>query len=207
MTTNVKLKFSPRELLFGKSSLPQTHFLDTLKVEKYHPRIKNDIKQIEDLTNEIKEFVTIAKSYSDEERLNRITEQNKTRMENKIKVNSIVLVKNHNKVLGVNSAFHSYYQYCPYIVKQVATSTCIVARIGLEVYSREFLTDIEKVPKMDYRLPIDHLKAYKPLHDHFKQLPDKVIRLLHKEVDEITSDDLQELLRNKESYKLDNQFY
>merc|ERR1712001_570296 len=111
LTIKSKTSYSPRELIFGKSTSFQTsHFdyLTDITSKKVFPRLKT------------------AKEHIDQERNDRITKINKNRVKGKFKEGEFVMVKNFappNK-----HAFTPYFQLCPYIIDDVYNTTLVISR-------------------------------------------------------------------------------
>ena len=197
---NPKTKFSPLEFLYGKStplsSSPLTD-LTNLTNKKIHPRLRDKRKQIELITSELEEIVREGKKNIEEERKRRIEERNKNRVDMPFKVGDVVLVKSHSKILGKPSALQPYFQFCPYEVIEIHPTTASVARLTDKILRPEEKANIGYLPK-EFKYPKHQLKSIKALPEHFRDLHPRVLNMLTKTIDDITSDDIKFLIQKED---------
>ena len=195
-SVNVKTKYAPLELLYGKSTnLSSSPFTDIANLSsiKVHPRLRDKHDQIELITDELSTIVAEGKKNIDEERTKRIEERNKTRVNMHFEKDDIVLVKSHSKTLGKPAALQPYYQLSPYRVQHVHETTCTVIRLTNDMWYPENIENIVALPR-EFRYPKGHLKKYKELPDKFKDLPPQVLSILSKKFTDLTSDDIKFLV-------------
>ena len=217
LTIKSKTGYTPRELIFGKSTSFQTsHFdyLTDITSKKVFPKLRTAQQQVDKITKEIEEFVKIAKEHIDQERNDRITKINKNRVKGNFKEGEFVMVKNFappNK-----HAFTPYFQLCPYIIDNVYNTTLLLSRASnLHTLALEpdqiaslpanYLHPSEKEKKKkkgkgnkkdEFKLSQNHVRHYKTLSDAFDDLPKEVIDILRKKPDDLNIKDWQYIIKN-----------
>ena len=211
LTVNVKLGFSPAEIVFGKSNpITTSHFahLTNLTSEKTIPKLRGRKARLEVMQKEKQDFVQKVKENIEIERTQRIEKENLTRKDYKLNENDLVLVKNHTHITGRPKAFVPFYQLSPYKIMSVSESTVVVRRIT-DSLIRELEEDelgilpkrIKEILDTEFRYPKDQVKVLKMLPETFKDLPTRVLKILVKSYDKLDSADIRYLVQ-KDDYDL-----
>lgn len=161
-------------MVFGPSNVGGT-FLDLDGIGTPHYSVKPKVKHIEDLAQEIKSLVTVAKERLVQLRMVNNEKSNKNRTDKAFKVNDYVFTVDRSIIPGNPRVLKTKLSPSPYIVVRPLWSTTLVKRLSDGYTTLYSNTD---------------LKRYDGASPLFKDLPAEINRVLLHKFDNLLNEDL-----------------
>ncbi len=174
-----KTGYSPLELLFGsRSSLAKDHF-GILPTEHYHPLIKGEDEQVANLNKELEDNLAKAKKHIETEREKRLKKLNKSRIHKNLQPGDLILVRNFQITVGVNTSLRPIFHISPYRVLNIGPHTCVCQRLSDQVIQK---------------LNLNHVKKFNAMDPEFDNLPNQIKPIITKPFNTLTNEEIQVLI-------------
>lgn len=180
-TPTNKTKAPPNSIIFGPTSHQNQPHFDALPTKDFHPLIAKNPKLVNDLNLSYELALNEVRHEIEDEKKDRNEALNATKIEKKLEVGGLVLVTDRTTFPGMVKAFRPKYQYVPFRVLNLWTTTVLVEKI----------TDTTS-----FKLSKNDVKIYHPLDKNFENLPTEVVNVLKNPQDIINNESLSIIMQN-----------
>lgn len=174
-----KSKYSPYEIVFGTNNHLSSSSLNSVKTERIHPALKNEIVDLEKKNKSIKHILKNHTTDIINVRDNRYLILNKNKIKKDLQIGDIVFVKDRSKTLGNTKPLKSYFVNSPFIVVFIKPSTAVIRNILTNLILNRSKNDLKKYILFD---------------SEFNDLPEPVKIICEQDRHEFTEKQIEKLI-------------
>ncbi len=176
----VKSKYSPYEIIFGQDNHLSTGYLDQQRLPVLHPAIQKEKEALERKNKNLKNIMSEVKQRIEKERDVRIEKGNRTRVRREFVVGDIAFVKDRSQTAGSTKPLRTRFYLEPFVILYIKPTTVLIQRLSDGLILNRHKNDIKK---------------YIEFSEDFQHLPNEVLRICQQETYNITSEQLEDLLK------------
>ena len=172
------LQVSPFSLIFGEGRISSNYLNDLAEIPTLHPNILSKREEVVNLNKNIQKISNHVQDKMTEVKLQRNTRLNSTRINKEFSENQIIFCLNRETRKGSTLPLKTVFHPSPYRVIVVKKTTLIVERL------------IDGHTKV---ISKDHCKKFAELDKTFSELPEEVLKVCQKRLEDWDVNDLRQL--------------